>query len=1002
MDDGAFSAALAALGTLLAAGARATRRPVLPADVRTAIPWDIGPILESSGRIDGTRLGRFDSALLSSSWRAAAVIEPVLLPGGATLISPPGSVEIRTHALDLSSLAWLSGMLAPASTQRGSYVAAVRIGSGPAFRYPIRLGTLADPRSRDLRATLESHFVATANWLEDVVELVEATGPASPVDLLLLPGSVDESIAGVSSVPHGVEAGAVLVLGGMGSFGRRSVDELVTGFTGPADPWAIAIADVQEGGRIRWMDTLLEHLSHDETLDVAMRIATDIWASTGSALVVADPGSLAAMRVRAVAARLVDQLPRLTRGRVVLPTVGAVLLNTVSVAPIGVVRGAVTVAPIGVGRGAVLEALQQPERYLHETGGARTVSLISRAIETPSAFREMYRTAIVLDDVVETVQGDLSGLRITDLGRPAELARRPAHAGPPSAPSVPKPRYIQATISRPGPDGRPIEVSRTLRPMTRHTLTVWIGPPVGRARHGTAPIDLTDVVADGQRHTLRVILVLDGGVPPAVKTISVPVVGPSTQCDFDLDAPDGGRLHGRIIVQFRNRVLQTAILDAPVGRRGAHAAAKWSIETETVVRASLEHLSERLPFDLAIVHNHGANGDPAATTLHDDFVQTFTATNLDANVANIQTWLSAAAEDPEPYDGLDKPMSVELLEKLALQGFTLRKLVVSDDDPFHLGDPDATPRVQVVAADPNAIFPIEFFYDFPPPIENATLCPNAVTALKTGRCDPKNHGRQRFDGSIPVVCPAGFWSMNRVIERHASDTALTPDLQGKDFGVVNPEQPIPRSTLARPTAAVFAWSDIVDKADADSVTAALRAALVDGAFAVRGWPSWVSRIAHRRPSLLVLLAHTDVDKAGLTVLQIAKNANQSSGRFGSMFVRSDRAQGAPREPGPIVLLLGCDTARAWNEYQSFVVLFKHHGAEIVVGTIATVAAKHAANVACRLVGQLAAGKPPRGGAPAPSLPFGDLLLQARQSLLAEGEVMSLALTSYGDSDLTVG
>jgi hypothetical protein len=99
-----------------------------------------------------------------------------------------------------------------------------------------------------------------------------------------------------------------------------------------------------------------------------------------------------------------------------------------------------------------------------------------------------------------------------------------------------------------------------------------------------------------------------------------------------------------------------------------------------------------------------------------------------------------------------------------------------------------------------------------------------------------------------------------------------------------------------------------------------------------------------------------------------------------------------------VLLLGCDTARAWTEYQSWVVRFKSHGAEIVVGTIATVAAKHAAHVARRLVGLLAFARPAGRGAVGP-VAFGEVLLRARQSLLADGEVMSLALTSYGDSDL---
>jgi hypothetical protein len=84
------------------------------------------------------------------------------------------------------------------------------------------------------------------------------------------------------------------------------------------------------------------------------------------------------------------------------------------------------------------------------------------------------------------------------------------------------------------------------------------------------------------------------------------------------------------------------------------------------------------------------------------------------------------------------------------------------------------------------------------------------------------------------------------------------------------------------------------------------------------------------------------------------------------------------------------------------VLFKFHGAEIVVGTIATVAAKHAANVARRLIDQLGGRAVKRPGDPPQGVAFGDVLLRSRQGLLAEGEIMSLALTSYGDSDLAFG
>ena len=60
--------------------------------------------------------------------------------------------------------------------------------------------------------------------------------------------------------------------------------------------------------------------------------------------------------------------------------------------------------------------------------------------------------------------------------------------------------------------------------------------------------------------------------------------------------------------------------------------------------------------------------------------------------------------------------------------------------------------------------------------------------------------------------------------------------------------------------------------------------------------------------------------------------------------------------------------------------------------MATVAGKHAASVAKRLATALKEASAPRWTA------FGDLLRDARRSLLANGEVMALCLTAYGDAD----
>jgi hypothetical protein len=96
---------------------------------------------------------------------------------------------------------------------------------------------------------------------------------------------------------------------------------------------------------------------------------------------------------------------------------------------------------------------------------------------------------------------------------------------------------------------------------------------------------------------------------------------------------------------------------------------------------------------------------------------------------------------------------------------------------------------------------------------------------------------------------------------------------------------------------------------------------------------------------------------------------------------------------PIVLLLGCETALADVDFENFVIGFLRYGAAIVVGTVATVLGYQAAPVASALVTELAKAAAARKAAS-----FGEVIRSSRAQLLAEGHVMALSLTAYGDSD----
>jgi len=115
-----------------------------------------------------------------------------------------------------------------------------------------------------------------------------------------------------------------------------------------------------------------------------------------------------------------------------------------------------------------------------------------------------------------------------------------------------------------------------------------------------------------------------------------------------------------------------------------------------------------------------------------------------------------------------------------------------------------------------------------------------------------------------------------------------------------------------------------------------------------------------------------------------------------------RAQsGAP----PIVLLLGCDTAMPKIAFQSFVLKFRQPGgAAIVMGTLAAVLGRYAAPLAEHLVVALreAALAAPPPDVESDEATFGKVLWSARRQLMANGQLMALTLTAYGDAQWRLG
>jgi hypothetical protein len=380
------------------------------------------------------------------------------------------------------------------------------------------------------------------------------------------------------------------------------------------------------------------------------------------------------------------------------------------------------------------------------------------------------------------------------------------------------------------------------------------------------------------------------------------------------------------------------------------------------------------------VLNHQVDTKPAATRIAGTTAELLSLEGLDHFAGNIRERLSSIVADPSatPED------TTTLLRYLAVNGSALYEALMDGLGP----EIRAAERIQVLSVHPESFLPVEFFYDRPIPERQAPLCPNADAALESGVCGTSCPSVDT--APYPVVCPLGFWSLSRVIERRAGGADEKKELRGRADVELRIEPTTGRRSLDPDRCALFAYSDRVDRRVAVSATVADALAEVthDRSTLVRTWDEWKATVARNRPSLLVLLPHTVEDSEfDQPALEIADGDQLLYAYLTNAHVIAD-AESAP----PIVLVLGCDTAAPDIPFESFVLRFHDKGAAIVVGTLATVLGAQAAPVAAAMVRAL------RDVAATGEASFGDVMRRVRRSLLRDGLAMAMTLTSYGDAD----
>jgi hypothetical protein len=577
-----------------------------------------------------------------------------------------------------------------------------------------------------------------------------------------------------------------------------------------------------------------------------------------------------------------------------------------------------------------------------------------------------------------------------------EMARMAPEPGPPEEPAVAEQRRVHAQI-------RHAERRRaTFLGGADNVVRTWIAlpdPDAGAVADQTIP-DL-DLPAEGI--ILDAVLRWKDQTDHGTLHLPGDRTARSSECDLHVEVPDDERfVSAEIAFLYRGRAFEVVQVEAFVLPPGAEEQPHHTVEVKVrLAQREVVELPDSRVVDAVMVYGedrtHLESPDDEAPT----GLQTYTTSggasfglrDPDAVIDYLNTELFVAgtslvrrrARQGETDEVLDTedPDVLRILRTLARHGAALYNSLGEDfEDPGR--------RIQLRNQTPRAYSPVEFVYDRGFPTDDATICAEGLAALESDADDcPHCPSAADLPADLrianPVICPFGFWSLQKIIERRDAAPGELDDTVGPSF-------PLPdRRHLPPIDSVLFASSDRVPAEERQRTWQDLEALLPDAEQAP-SWTRWRQALESQLPSVLLALPHHGVED-GLDYLEIGDEALPKGERvlFRSQliepFVNPDR-----REPGPIVLLLGCRTDAPTDlGYVGLARRFQQLPVSIVLGTLAKVLGRHAAPVAREIVAQLVSVDDARAD-------FGTIMRRVRRRMLARGYLMALCLVALGDAE----
>ncbi len=596
----------------------------------------------------------------------------------------------------------------------------------------------------------------------------------------------------------------------------------------------------------------------------------------------------------------------------------------------------------------------------------------------------------------------------TDLTLPADRPRSSPPASRPRGVTIDTTHVDYQTTSRSAPSVTTATDERHVRARILHdgqaretfvagaanVIRCWIGLPED---DGAASSDAAIPSVPIPRQGLELSVELCWGEQRDATTLLLPASrsARSGDCDLHIDVPAEERyVSAEIMFRYRGRSFEVVRVEAAALAAGEAAGPRDALRVRTQLsRREVIAVDDAQPCNSTLVFGPApgdpttAPGKPGLRVFDGSGGRNYTLKSPGKAIEALNTVLFSTekslvrrlADSPgkeQRLDADDEEVRV-LLRDMARFGAGLFNQLEQQ------GFADPGERIQFLSLDPDLILPLEFVYDRGYPVDAARLCDGWQAALAADATVCPACGDAPLTAAArrhaATVCPLGFWSLRKVIERLNPDAATRAAAPTKN-----------RRSLPAIDSAVFASSDKVPADERTATWETIRGRIANTTLA-RHWDEWYDAV-QQHPRLLIALPHHDED--GLEDFLEIGDAS-----LGTDLARLRRGQIRPeyvnpdgREPGPILLLLGCRTgAESELGYVQVVREFQKLKTAIVLGTLAQILGRHAAPLARELVAQLVAVSDPQAD-------FGTLMRGVRRRMLARGYLLALCLVALGDAE----